>query len=87
MNSTDQKIFELIDLLINTGRIEYVKDFGEEIGVLKQNILRIKQGKAHFTAEHIKAICKIYNVNANWIFNDDAKVFYKAVKNKKAVYK
>jgi DNA-binding Xre family transcriptional regulator len=68
MNSTDLKILELIDFLVNTGKIVYAKDFCAVIGIPKQSITRIKQGKAHFTAEHIANVCKMYNVNANWIF-------------------
>jgi DNA-binding Xre family transcriptional regulator len=83
MHSTDTKILELIDLLLNTGKIIYEKDFCEAVGVLKQNLTRIKQGKAHFTAEHIKQICKVYEVNANWIFDVQKKMFNSSKASKK----
>ncbi|TDO77622.1 hypothetical protein EV143_104389 [Flavobacterium chryseum] len=75
MNETDLKIFELINLLKELGTIEYDKDFGDSVGVLKQNLTRIKQGKAHFTTEHIRKACSVFNVNANWIFGVEKKVF------------
>lgn len=75
MNNIDIKIFELIDLLISLGKIKYASEFCLAIGFVKQNIVRVKQGKAHFTAEHIKQMSKVYNVNANWIFGTQPNPF------------
>lgn len=75
MYKSDIKIFELITLLKTLSIISYDKDFCESIGVLKQNLAPIKQGKAHFTAKHIENVCKVYNVNANWIFDTEKNVF------------
>lgn len=75
MNPTDTKILVLIDMLIAVGTIDYAKDFCAAIGMPKQSITRIKQGKAHFTTEHISNICKIYNINANWIFGSEKNIF------------
>lgn len=75
MNPIDTKILALIDMLIAVGTFDYAKDFAEAIGMPKQSITRIKQGKAHFTAEHIANICKVYNINANWIFDIQKNVY------------
>lgn len=84
MNETDLKIFELIKLLQELGTIKYQYDFGDSIGILKQNLTKIKKGEVHFTTEHIKKICEVFNVNANWIFGIQNNVFnnVKTLKNK-----
>lgn len=86
MYLSDTKIFELIQLLKSLGKIEYDKDFCDSIRVLKQNLAPIRQGKAHFTAKHIEMICKVYSVNANWIFGIENQIFNK-IKVPKIVYK
>lgn len=75
MYESDIKIVELIKLLKELGKIDYDYEFCDKIGLLKQNLLRIKQDKAHFTAQHIENICKVYKVNANWIFGTSKKIF------------
>lgn len=77
MYQSDIKIIELIEMLKTLGKINYDKDFCDAIGILKQNIAPIKKGKAHFTAKHIENICKIYDVNANWIFGANQNAFNK----------
>jgi hypothetical protein len=75
MTPIDTKILDLIDILKTLGIIEYAKDFCEAIGMPKQSITRIRQGKAHFTAQHIANICKVYNINPFWIFDTQKNVF------------
>ncbi|MDI6034027.1 helix-turn-helix transcriptional regulator [Flavobacterium sp. LB2P84] len=75
MYQSDMKIFELIELLKSLGIIRFDADFCRKIEMPKQSIPRIRQGKAHFTAEHISNICKVYNVNANWIFGIEKNIF------------
>ena len=75
MYESDIRIVELIEHLKSLGRFDFDYEFCDKIGLLKQNLLRIKQDKAHFTAEHIENICKIYKVNANWIFGTSKKIF------------
>jgi DNA-binding Xre family transcriptional regulator len=75
MYDSDIKIFELIILLKELGKIKFDKDFCEIIDIQKQNLAPIKKGLAHFTAKHIENICKIYEVNANWIFGIENNVF------------
>jgi transcriptional regulator with XRE-family HTH domain len=75
MYESDIKIFELIQSLKSLGIFDFDYEFCNNIGLLKQNLSRIKQGKAHFTANHIQKICNVYKVNANWIFGTSEKVF------------
>jgi len=75
MYTSDIKIFELILILKQLRMIRFKSEFLNTIGVLKQNEYRIKQGLAHFTHEHIEIICKIFNVNANWIYGIEENVF------------
>lgn len=75
MYTSDIKIFELMISLKILGKIKYDKDFCTAIGIPKQSIVRIKKGLAHFTAKHIENICKVYEVNANWIFGVSDVVF------------
>ena len=75
MNYIDNKIISLIDNLKAVGKAESDNDFCLQINLLRQNLLRIRQSKAHFTPQHIQNICKVYKVNANWIFGLSNVVF------------
>ncbi|WP_339889763.1 helix-turn-helix domain-containing protein [uncultured Flavobacterium sp.] len=75
MNNTDEKILRLIDLLKFEKKISTTKDFCIEISMYEQSISKIKKGENHFTVSQIESICKVYNVNANWIFGLDKKVY------------
>lgn len=83
MYQSDIKIFELIELLKSLGTIRFDIDFCREINIPKQSLVRIKKGLAHFTAEHIRKICEVYKVNANWIFGLENNTF----RNTKSVVK
>ena len=75
MTETDTKIFQLINILIKGGQVKNIAGFCMTIKMPPQSITKIKQGIAHYTSEHIKSICSIYNVNANWIFGLQENVF------------
>lgn len=75
MYTSDKIIFELIEHLKELGLITFDYDFCDAIGLKKQNIAPIKKGLAHFTAFHIENICKVYGVNANYIFGFSDKIF------------
>jgi len=74
-NIIDLRILRLIDLLIFQKEVDYVKEFCQTIEMQDQTISKIKKGTAHFTVQHIETMCKKYNVNANWIFGLEYKVF------------
>ena len=72
---TDIKMLELIDLLKLSGRIRFTQQFLDTIGLKKQNLRPIKKGTQHFTVEHVRIACVIYNGNANWINGLDENPF------------
>jgi len=75
MNTTDERILRLIDLLIYQKKVSSIKDFCLQIEMLEQTVSKIKKGSSHFTVNQIESICKIFNVNANWIFGLEKRVF------------
>ncbi|MBP1222600.1 helix-turn-helix domain-containing protein [Flavobacterium sp. 1355] len=75
MQKTDQRILRLIDVLIFQNKVNREIDFCREINILPQTVSKIKKGTNHFTVTHIENIIEKYNVNANWIFGLDKKVF------------
>jgi len=56
-------------------KILSVRDFCGHIKILEQTITKIKKGTAHFTVLQIESICRKFNVNANWIYGIENKVF------------
>jgi DNA-binding Xre family transcriptional regulator len=75
MTKTDERILKLIDVLKHQQKIKTINDFCENIGIIYQTIHKIRIQKAHFTVTHIQNICKVYNVDANWIFGITPYVF------------
>lgn len=78
MTSIDNKILELIERLKQLKTIRFDADFCRDIGIKNQNLIVIKNNpKCSFTVEQIYTICKVYNVNANWIFGFEENTFKK----------
>lgn len=75
MYTTDKQIFRLIEYLKFNNRISSTSEFCLSVNMPKQNISKIKKGGSHFTVQNISAICKKYNVNANWVYGFEKKVF------------
>lgn len=75
MYESDKRILRLIDLLIFEKKITSTADFCSQIEMLNQTVSKIKAGKNHFTVLQIETICKKFNVNANWLFGFESKVF------------
>lgn len=75
MHTTDIAILKLMDLLRFQGKIKSDAVFAKSVGILPQTVSKIKTGGNHFTAKQIQDIIRMYNVNANWIFGIDKKVF------------
>ncbi len=74
----DSNMLLLIGMLKTTGHIRFQQDFCDAIGMLKQNIRNVKNGSQHFTAEHIRLACEVYNVNANWILGIEQSQMFRA---------
>lgn len=64
----DKRILKIIDGLIKDGIVPTLSFLLEEIGTYKQIATGIKDGTRHFTVKQIHQICKIYGINANYIF-------------------
>lgn len=64
---SDNRMLELSEYLKEEGVIKFDSEFCKGIGLLKQNLIRIKKGTAHFTPEHIANACINYGIDANWI--------------------
>ena len=60
-------MLEVIDRLKASGIITYQQEFCDALDLPKQNIYKIRIGLQHFTAEHIRAACEAFGINANWI--------------------
>lgn len=75
MHEVDKRILKLIEILIFQKKIKNQKDFCSEVGVLLQNLSKIKKGESRFRVSHIEVISEKYNVNINWIFGTEKKVF------------
>lgn len=75
MKTTDETMLVLLDQLKSYKVIKYDNEFCDAIGISKTNLWNIRNEIAHFTVEHIRMACKIYDVNANYIFGLDHKIF------------
>jgi hypothetical protein len=77
MENIDAKILFLIEKLKELEIIKSEMKFCESIELKRQNLTRIKKGVAHFTPVHIQNVCKVFKVNANWIFDIEKNTFLK----------
>lgn len=65
----------LPDILRRDGIIKYRQEFLDKIDFLKQNFRNVRLGTQHFTAMHITAACKAFNINANWIVGTEKNIY------------
>lgn len=77
MIEINKRVFLIIDELKRLGIIDFDNDFCEAIGLLKQNLSNIKKERMNFNLKHVNNIIKKYNVNPNYIFGLDNKMFQK----------
>jgi transcriptional regulator with XRE-family HTH domain len=75
MLEVNEKVFNFIQALKSSGRIEFDNDFCEAIGLKKQNLNNIKNGKNFFATKHINQICKVFGANANYFFGTEDNMF------------
>jgi len=71
----DQAVFDIIAELIKKGKVDNTADFCERVGMFKQSITEIKKGMRHFNVKQIGEICRVFNVNANYIYGFSPKMF------------
>lgn len=58
-----------------------LEKFGEPIGLKKSALSLIESGKNAVTEQNIKAICRIYNVNEEWLRTGQGDMFIKPTRN------
>ena len=80
---SDQKMLEAYDRLQDLGLAKNQKEICEAIGVEPQRIYKVRIGKQHFIAEHIRMMAKTYNVNLNFLFGFETRFLTKKAVNKK----
>jgi len=73
----DKRMLELIKILKSSEIIRFSQEFCDAIELEKQNLVNIKKSHQHFTLNHIRLACKVYKVNANWIFGLSKEIFLK----------
>jgi hypothetical protein len=73
----ESRMLMLLDILKQKGRVETNQDFCDKIGMHKQTLNNIKQGRLNqkFIIHHVAAACKVYNVNANFILGIEDEMF------------
>lgn len=52
-----------------------LEKFGDKIGLKKNSISQIENGKNELTESNSKAICREYNVNEEWLKNETGEMF------------
>jgi hypothetical protein len=75
MNSTNKKIFLVIDELKALGKIRFYAEVYRVMKMTKQHFNLIKLGVNYFMVDHIYFFIKEFNVNANYIFGTDTQMF------------
>ena len=75
MYTPDKCILRLIDVLIFQKNVKNQRGFCLLTEIPEASIARIRNGEMHFTVLQIEVVCQVFNVNANWVFGMDKKVF------------
>lgn len=52
-----------------------LEKFGEKIGLKKNSVSQIENGKNSLTEQVVKAICREYNVDYMWLTSGDGEMF------------
>lgn len=78
----EERIVEFIDVLKDTGKIRFREELFRQTGMKRQYFNLVRSGKNRFTTNHINAIVKHYNLNANWVFGVDSNMFRPTKKTK-----
>ena len=51
------------------------EEFGDKIGLKKNSVSQIENGKNELTEANLKAICREYNVREEWLKNETGEIF------------
>ena len=49
--------------------------FGEKLGVQKSAISKVEKDKVNLSDQMVRAICREYNVNYDWLMDEDGDMF------------
>lgn len=71
----EQRIVHFVELLKSSGAIRFYKQFYDTTGIRRQYFVSVRSGKNRFTTNQIEAICKNYEINANWIFGVSDQIY------------
>lgn len=71
----DNRIIKVIDRLISDGAVKSRHDFCRKIDVQQSLLYRIEKGERGFSLNNIITICKLFNVNPNYIFGFEKSMF------------
>lgn len=52
-----------------------LEEFGDKIGLKKNSVSQIENGKNELTEANLKAICREYNVREEWLKNETGEIF------------
>ena len=62
------RVLLVMDFLQNSGVVKNDTEFAEAAGITKQHLTNMRINKTFFGSVDIMNICKVYNLNANYIF-------------------
>ena len=63
-----ERMFQLMRLSVQVGKVRNQTDWCEKIGIAKQNITQIREGRASFTHEHVKAAADLVGASFDFIY-------------------
>ncbi len=72
----NKKIIQIVSILKDRGVIEYIADFCRGIGMSTNSFNMVKNHNRNFTLKQIEKICKVYKINANYIFGLEKNPFF-----------
>lgn len=75
MDFVNARFIKLKEELMRLGMINQYEEFYQTVGISKQGFQKIKDNKGNVTASHVIAVCKQYNVNANWLLGFERAMF------------
>tara|TARA_R110000868_G_scaffold83378_2_gene235398 strand:+ start:304 stop:588 length:285 start_codon:yes stop_codon:yes gene_type:complete len=82
MKNITDKIFEVIEALKANGTIRFYADVYHILEMDKGNFNAVKNRNYDFTVKQLFVFIHYYNVNANFVFRNDARMFGTNVEQK-----
>ena len=73
--SPEQRIISFMDHLKTSGKIRFQKEFYDATGISRQYMRMVDKEGRRLTTDQITNICKVYKINANWIFGVEKNMY------------